>query len=159
MNYNNILISILFFFTISTILTNGILMIHEKDKLEFNQLKSLEKGYVFSLVYTEIYLALLVVYNLIYYLYYCIFSCYSEGELTFNYNCYKALFLFSGIATQLFLFYILCFHPNMIDENVNNINIIFNTNFIITIITTIIFKCFKINNNTNNKNVKYEDLN
>ena len=156
MNYNNILISILFLFTTSTVITNGVLMLNEKDKLNFDKLSSFEKGYVFCLIYSEIYLALILVYNIIYYLYYFIFSCYSEGELKFNYSCWKALFLFSGIATHIFLFFILVTQTSVIDSNIHTINIIFNTNLIITVVVTIIFKFLKLKNN--NTNISYENL-
>lgn len=143
MNYNNILISIIFFFTISTVITNGVLMINEKDKLNFSNLSSDNKGYVFALIYTEIFLCLILIYNLIYCIYNCILSCCSDNELQFNYSCWKALFLFSGIGIHVYLFFILTTQFTYIDNYVNTINIIFNVNFFIIIIVTLIFKFLK----------------
>jgi hypothetical protein len=156
MNYNNILISIIFFFTSSTVLTNGILMIDEKDKLNFNNLSSSNKGYVFCLIYTEIYFILILIYNIIYCLYNCIFSCYSDGQLQIQYNCRTAIFIFSGISTQLYLFYILITEEPYIDIYINTINLIFIINFLITIFITCIFKFLKYKKNKTNN---YEDLN
>ena len=156
MNYNNILLSLLFLFSTSTVITNGVLMLNEKDKLDFGKLSSFERGYVFCLIYSEIYIALILIYNIIYYLYYFIFSCYYDGELKFNYSCWKAIFLFSGIATHLFLFFVLATQTFVIDSNIHTINIIFNTNFIITVVITIIFKFLKLKNN--NVNISYENI-
>ena len=155
MNYNNILISIIFFFSTSTVITNGILMINEKDKLNFENLSSDNKGYVFALIYTEIFICLTLIYNFIYYLYNCIFSCYSDNELKFNYSCWKALFLFSGIGIHIYLFFVLSTQYTYIDDYVNTINVIFNINFFTTIFLTIIFKFLKCKNNKVNN---YEDL-
>ena len=155
MNYNNILISIIFFFTTSTVITNGVLMINEKDKLNFENLSSDNKGYVFALIYTEIFLCLSLIYNFIYYLYNCIFSCYSDNELKFNYSCWKALFLFSGIGIHIYLFFVLITQYTYIDIYVNTINVIFNINFFIIIFLTLIFKFLKCKNN---KVSNYENL-
>jgi hypothetical protein len=155
MNYNNIFISIIFFFTTSTIVTNGVLMINEKNKLNFSNLSSDNKGYVFALIYTEIFLSLVLIYNFIYYLYNWIFSCYSDNELKINYSCWKALFLFSGIGVYIYLFFVLTTQYTYIDNYVNSINVIFNVNFFTTIFFTIIFKFLKCKNNKVNN---YEDL-
>ena len=155
MNYNNILISIIFFLTTSTVITNGILMINEKNKLNFTNLSSDNKGYVFALIYTEIFLCLVLIYNFIYYLYNCIFSCYSDNELKFNYSCWKALFLFSGIGIHIYLFFVLITRYAYLDIYVNTINVIFNVNFFITIFLTLIFKFLKYKNN---KVSNYENL-
>lgn len=156
MNYNNILISIIFFLSTSTVITNGILMINEKNKLNFTNLSSDNKGYVFALIYTEIFLCLVLIYNFIYYLYNCIFSCYSDNELKFNYSCWKALFLFSGIGIHIYLFFVLITRYAYLDIYVNTINVIFNVNFFITIFLTLIFKFLKYKNN---KVSNYENLN
>ena len=132
-------------------------MINEKDKLNFYHLSSNNKGYVFCLIYVEVFLSLILIYNLIYYIYNCIFSCYSDNELRFNYNCWKALFLFSGIGIHIYLFYILITRDAYIDDNVNTINVLFNVNFFITIIITLIFKIIKCNKN--NKVSNYENIN
>tara|TARA_A100001015_G_C14995824_1_gene716154 strand:+ start:908 stop:1624 length:717 start_codon:yes stop_codon:yes gene_type:complete len=146
-NNNNFLISIIFFLTTSTVISNGILMINEKDNLNFNNLSSNEQGFVVCLIYSEIYLILILIYNIIYYLYYCIFSCYSDGQLRFNYNCWTALFLLSGISIHIYLFYILVTHNIYINENVNTINIIFNVNFILIFFITCLFKFLKCKSN------------
>tara|TARA_B100001121_G_scaffold310515_1_gene342041 strand:+ start:10417 stop:10887 length:471 start_codon:yes stop_codon:yes gene_type:complete len=156
MNYNNILISIIFFLSTSTVITNGILMINEKNKLNFSNLSSDNKGYVFALIYTEIFLCLVLIYNFIYYLYNFIFSCYSDNELKFNYSCWKALFLFSGIGIHIYLFFVLITRYAYIDIYVNTINVIFNINFFIIIFLTLIFKFLKCKNN---KVGNYENLN
>ena len=100
-------------------------MINEKDKLNFENLSSDNKGYVFALIYTEIFICLTLIYNFIYYLYNCIFSCYSDNELKFNYSCWKALFLFSGIGIHIYLFFVLSTQYTYIDDYVNTINVIF----------------------------------
>jgi len=156
MNYNNILISIIFLLSCSTVIANGILMVSEKNNLDFNNLSSIDKGYIFCLIYSELYLGIILIYNIIYYLYYYIFSCYSNGSLKFQYNCWKALFLFSGIITHIYLFYILITNTTYIDTNIHTINIVFNVNFLITLFLTIIFKYFKCKNN---KVENYENLN
>jgi hypothetical protein len=146
MNFNNILIFILFLFSSSTIFINGILMIDQKKEINFNyfnDLNNYQKRYVICIIYNEIYLLLILIYNLIYYLYYCIFSCYSDGKLTFNYNCWKSLFLFSGLFTHIYSTYILTNDKYYINETINKINIIFVTNFLSTIFFTIIFNCLK----------------
>jgi len=106
MNYNNIFISILFFFSGLTVLSNGILMINEKDKINFDNLSLTEKVYVGCLIYTEIYMFIILIYNLVYYIYKFIFSCFSDVDLTFSYSCYKALFIFSGLASHFYLIYV-----------------------------------------------------
>lgn len=153
MNYNNILISILFFFSSLTVLSNGILMINEKDKLNFNNLSINEKVYVGCLVYTEIYIIIILIYNSIYYIYKFIFSCFSEGELTFSYSCYKSLFILSGLASQFYLIYVLITKDPFIDQNIYNINIIFVSNFLLIIFLATVFKCLKSKKKEIYKNV------
>ena len=147
MNYNNILILILFLSSTATIITNGVLMINERDNLNFSNLTPDNKGYVFCLIYNEIYLFIILIYNIIYYFYYCLFSCFINGELQFNYNCWKALFFISGIISHIYLLVYLIIQKNKIDDNINNINIIFTVNFLFTIVITIIFNILKKRNN------------
>lgn len=142
MNYNYILFSILFLFTTSTIITNGLLLSGQKNELNYSNLTSNNKLFVFSLIYTEIYLSIILIYNIIFYLYYCIYSCYSDGTLNSQFNCWKALFLFSGIGTHIILF-INLINKTYINDNINIINIIFNINFIIIITMTLLFKYLK----------------
>ena len=156
MNYNNILISIMFFLTSSTVITNGILMIKEKDTLNFNNLSTDNKGYVVCLVYMEFYLLFILIYSLIFYFYKCICSCYSESEIKINYNCWKALYLLSGIGINIYLFIILITKNSYIDDNVNTINVLFNVNFFIIIFITILFYFLK---KGNNKVSNYENIN
>lgn len=153
MNYNNILISILFFISCSTIITNGILMINEKNNIHFNDLNNIEKSTICCLIYNEIFIIIILIYNIIYYLYNFIFSCFSDNEIQFNYSCGRALFIISGIATNIFLFLILITHKNIINNKIYHIIIIFNANFILTIFIIIIFKFIK------NKKIKYNNLN
>ena len=153
MNNNNILISILFLLSSSTVITNGILMINEKNNIHFHNLNNIEKSTICCFIYNEIFICIILIYNIIYYLYYFIFSCFSDKEIQFNYSCSKALFIISGLATNIFLFLVLVTHKNIINNNIYHINIIFNVNFILTIIITIIFKLIK------NKKIKYNNLN
>lgn len=143
MNFNNILISILFFLSSLTVITNGIFMLQEKKEINLDNLNNNQKGYIICLIYNEIFLLLILIYNFIYYLYYCIFLCYSDGKLTFNYNCWKAIFLFSGIGTHVYSIYILIENECYINETVNNINIIFVTNFLLTLFLTPLCNCLK----------------
>ena len=57
-------------------------------------------------------------------------SCYSESEIKINYNCWKALYVLSGIGINIYLFIILVTRNSYIDDNVNTINILFNINFL-----------------------------
>ena len=155
MNYNNILISILFLISSSTVITNGILMINEKNNIHFYNLNNIEKSTVCCLIYNEISISIILIYNIIYYLYYFIFSCFSDNEIQFNYSCSKALFIISCLGTHIFLFFVLVTHKNIINDNIYYINIIFNVNFILTIIFTIIFKLIKVKN----KKIEYNNLN
>lgn len=157
MNYNNIFISIIFFFSGLSVLSNGILMINEKDKINFDNLSITEKVYVGCLVYTEIYMFIILIYNLVYYIYKFIFSCFSDADLTFSYNCYKALFIFSGLASHFYLIYVLIIKEPFIDQSIHDINIIFVSNFLLIIFLAIVFKFLK-STKKENKEI-YKDVN
>jgi len=150
MNYNNILILLIFFTSTATVITNGVLMIKEKDVFTLHDSDSFKTSYIICLIYNEIYLFLCLLYNIIFYLYYCIFCCYNDNEIKITYNCWKAIFLFSGIATHIYSFFILVTQNSVINDNVHSINIVFNANFIFIILISCIFKVLKCNNTDNN---------
>ena len=160
---NNILIYIIFFLSFLTISSNGILMINEKDKITFNNLSSIDQLYIFCIVYTEIYLIIMFIYNILYYIHYFFVLLFSNTTLTVNFNCYKTIFLLSGIGSHSYLFFILVTDVSEVNENIKTINIIFSTNFILTILISLISCYFNNcssddnNNNNNNNLIKNEE--
>ena len=76
-------------------------------------------------------------------------------KLRFNYNCWKALYVLSGIGINIYLFIILVTKIHILN-NVNTINILFNVNFFMIIFITILFYFLK---KGNNKVSNYENIN
>jgi hypothetical protein len=145
MSPNKLLQIVLFITSISTIVTNGILMIKEKDTLDFKTLTDKQDYYVGSLIYNEFFMILLLTYIFLFYIYETIVGCCSDKSTVSTFSIFKILFIISGIVSHVSIMFYLFIHSNYIDENITNISIIFTTNFLFSIVFTLgvnIYKCY-----------------
>lgn len=137
----------LFISSTLTFLANGILMIKEKDVLNFQKLNKNEDIYVGLLIYTEIYLGIILLYNLLFYIYEQFYNCCNDNKISTSFSFLKTLYILSGLFSHLILVYYLIKHKNYIDENINKINTIFTSNiafcFFIVCVVNIYKKCSK----------------
>lgn len=147
----NTLIKILLFLSSSiTFIVNGILMIKEKNNLNFQSLNKNQDIYLGIIIYTELYLGFILLYNFLFYMYKNFYSCCNDDNITPTFGCFKTLLILSGIGTHIGILYYLINNNIYITEHVNRISIIFISNmcfciFIILIIN-IYKKCCKKNN-------------
>lgn len=143
MTPNNLIKYILFFSCLGTFLTNGILMIKEKNLLNFSELNKNQDFYVGILIYTEIFLGLITFYNILFYIYKYFYKCCNDNEITSSFSLFKMIFLLSGIVSHITLFYYLIKHKYYIDENIQHINIIFCSNFIFNFFIILFINIYK----------------
>ena len=97
MSPNKILQIVLFITSITTIVTNGILMIKEKNTLDFKTLTDKQDYYVGCLIYNECFMILLLTYIFLFYIYETIIGCCSEKSTVSTFSVFKILFIISGI--------------------------------------------------------------
>jgi hypothetical protein len=152
MSPNNIIKFLLFLLSTTTFLVNGMFMIKEKDVLNFKNLNKEQDIYVALLIFTEIYIGIILIYNLLYYIYEHFYSCCNDNKLTSSFSLLKTIFLLSGIASHIVIIYYLIKNKNYIDENINNINIIYTSNICACFFIILIINLYK---NCVNKNKEH----
>lgn len=153
MNKYLYLISLIYLSSITTISINGYLMIKEKDTLNFLKLSKHQQMYTICLIYNELFIASLIIYNTLFYIYNCIVSCYSDNKSIISFNLWHILYIFTGFFTHFYCIFNLLIHNNYIDNNIQNINIIFTSNMSFIILSTIINYLFIKNKKNDYKSI------
>lgn len=143
MTPNDFIKIFIFFASLGTVISNGVLMYQEKDQLNFNKLSRNQDFYVGILIYTEIFIGLIVLYNILYYVYNLLHKCCNDNDLSSSFSLLKTIYIMSGVASHIILIYFLIKNKNYIDDSIQNINIIFTANFLISIFTIIVVNIYK----------------
>lgn len=146
----NKLIKILIFLTSTlTFISNGIIMLKEKDTINFQSLNKNQDLYVGLLIYTEIYIGIILLYNLLYYIYEQFYNCCNDNRITTSFSFFKTIFLLTGLVTHMIIAYYLISNKNYIDNNINTISIIFTSNLGISLFIILIINIYKKYSSTN----------
>lgn len=143
MTPNDFIKIFIFFASLGTVISNGVLMYQEKDQLDFNKLTKNQYFYIGILIYTEIFVGLIVLYNLLYYIYNFFYKCCNDNDLSSSFSLFKMIYIISGIVSHLILIYFLIKNKNYIDDSIQNINIIFTGNLLISIFVIIVVNIYK----------------
>lgn len=140
---NGLLQFFIILFISGTVISNGVLMYNEKDTLDFKNLNKYQKIYTVTLVSCEVYLAIILLYVFAFYLYYYSLKCCSDTPIVHSFNIWYFLFFILGLVAHGYVLYHVLFHKDYIDENVENIAIIFCANVGAILLSMIVINIYK----------------
>ena len=139
---------------ISTILV-AIFLANDYSQISINDLTSDEKLFTGLLIYSEVNLGLTMFYIILS----CIWSgmilcCNDNDNSTFQFSCTKVIFILTGVASNIYLFYKLLNNKLMIDHLITTSGWLLVSNMFFIILVTMIYKIYKLNQ----KNDNYEEV-
>lgn len=146
------------FSSIISVVLVAIFLINDYSQISIDDLTSDEKLFTGLLIYSEVNLSLIMLYIILS----CIWSgmilcCNDNDNSTFQFSFSKIIFILSGIASNFYLFYRLINQKMIIDNLITTSGWVLIGNMFFIMLTTSIYKIYKICNKNNNDH-PYEEV-